>query len=279
MTKIIKKMVCVVIISFSIYLGFAGYRQYDYNQGYARALIRTIRSFDDEGLYKLLDKRKNMDSTPFKLFFLINDSDNANPLQEAASLGNYSAVVALVEAGADVNFINPTTQFTPLLDALWSYNPTRITIANYLVDHGADVHYSITKQGVGNALAESISYYGVSMVESYDFFLRMISLDSNPYIYVSPGNIFLKSAFDKHKLVMVYLLENEMFDVNTVNEEGFSALMFLARFTITEINIEMVNILLEHGADKTLVNEDGMTAYDYASETGNAELINLLRYE
>lgn len=272
-------MVCVVIISFSNYLGFAGYRPYDYNQGYSRALIRTIRSFDDEGLYKLLDKRKNMDSTPKKLAIFILDDWNRNPLQEAATIGNYNAVVALVEAGANVNFINSITIRTPLIDSLRSSEVNRFLIANYLVDHGADVNYSITKHGIGNALAESISYYGVSMVESYDFFLRMISLDSNPYIYVSPGNIFLKSAFDKHKLVMVYLLENEMFDVNAVNEEGFSALMFLARFTIDELNIEMVNILLEHGADKTLVNEDGMTAYDYALETGNVELINLLRYE
>jgi ankyrin repeat protein len=41
----------------------------------------------------------------------------------------------------------------------------------------------------------------------------------------------------------------------------------------------MVNILLEYGADKTLVNEDGMTAYDYALETGSTELIELLRFE
>ncbi|MCU0104552.1 ankyrin repeat domain-containing protein [Acholeplasma vituli] len=200
-------------------------------------------------------------------------------MQEAAAVGNYNAVVALVEAGANVIFINSITKRTPLIDALESYEVNRFLIANYLVDQGADVHHSITKHGIGNALAESIFYYGVSMKESYDFFQRMISLDGNPYIYVSPGNILLKSAFEKHKLVMVYLLENDLFDVNVVNKAGFSALMFLARFTIDELNIEMVNILLEYDADKTLVNEDGMTAYDYALETGNPKLIELLRFE
>ncbi|MCU0104551.1 hypothetical protein N7603_02655 [Acholeplasma vituli] len=73
MTKIIKKIVCVVIISFSIYLGFAGYRQYDYNQGDPRALIRAIRRFDDEALNKLIDNPKNMDSTPKKLAIFILD--------------------------------------------------------------------------------------------------------------------------------------------------------------------------------------------------------------
>ena len=278
MNKTLKVVLSIILICSISYLSIVGYQHYDYNQGYSQALIKAIRDFDDEELNRLLENPKNIDSTP-SLRIFINDSSNANPLEEAAFIGNYNAVVALVEAGANVNFINPTTDFTPLLSALITSKSNRITIANYLIDHGADEHHQPNQGGFGNALAESISYYGIEMTESYEFFLRMIDLGCDPYVKVSPGNIFFKSAIEKNKLVMVYLLENDMFDVNVVSKEGYSALMFVSRFTIKDINIEMVNILLEYGADKTLVNEDGMTAYDYALETGNTELIELLRFE
>lgn len=278
MNKTLKVVLSIILICSIGYLSIVGYQHYDYNQGYSQALIKAIRDFDDEELNRLLENPKNIDSTP-SLRIFINDSSNANPLEEAAFIGNYNAVVALVEAGANVNFINPTTDFTPLLSALITSKSNRITIANYLIDHGADVHHQPNQGGFGNALAESIDYYVIEMTESYEFFQRMINLGCDPYVKVSPGNIFLKSAIEKNKQVMVYLLENDMFDVNVVSKEGYSALMFVSRFTIKDINIEMVNILLEYGADKTLVNEDGMTAYDYALETGNTELIELLRFE
>lgn len=276
MNKTLRKVLFIVLLTTSIYLCFIGYKQYEYNQGYAKSLIRAIQAFDDETLDKLLDNPKNIDSTPRKLAIFILDDDNRNPLQEAAYVGNYYAVVALIEAGANVNFINPITNFTPLLSTLISNKPNRILIANYLIDSGADVHHSPNKGGFGNALGESIGYYGLEMEESYTLFLRLINLGCDPYVRVNPNNIFLKSAMVRNKLVMVYLLENDIFDVNVVNDDGYSALMFLARFRIEEINIEMVNILLSYGADKTLKNEDGMTAYDFALETGNAELIELL---
>ncbi|MDG0889298.1 ankyrin repeat domain-containing protein [Paracholeplasma manati] len=278
MNKIVKVVLCIILISSVIYLSIIGYRHYDYNQGYAQALIREIRDFDDEALNKLLENPKNIDSTP-SLRILINDSSNANPLEEAAFIGNYNAVVALVEAGANVNFINPTTDFTPLLNALYSNKPDQILIANYLIDHGADVHYSTNSNGNISVLEESINYYGIDMEESYSLFLRLISLDCDPYVKTGLGNIFLKSALEKNKLVMVYLLENEMFDINGVGYKGYSALMLLSLRNIDELVIEMVNILLEYGADKTLVSEEGLTAYDYALETGNTELIELLRFE
>ena len=279
MNKILKVVLSVILIGSIGYLSIVGYQHYDYNQGYSQALIKAIRDFDDEALNKLLENPKNIDSTPKKLGIFILDDWNRNPLQEAAAIGNYNAVVALVEAGANVNYINSNSKRTPLIDALRSSEVNRFSIATYLVENGADINYSITINGVGNALAESISYYGIEMTESYEFFLRMIDLGCDPYVKVSPGNIFLKSAIEKNKLVMVYLLENDMFDVNVVSKEGYSALMFVSRFTIKDINIEMVNILLEYGADKTLVNEDGMTAFDYALETGSTELIELLRFE
>jgi|GEM_PF-3840041 len=278
MNKILKVVLSVILICSVGYLSIVGYQHYDYNQGYAQALIRAIRDFDDEKLNRLLEKPKNIDSTS-DIRILILDGDNHNPLQEAAAIGNYNAVVALVEAGANVNFINPTTDFTPLLSALITSKSNRITIANYLIDHGADVHHKPNQGGTGNALAESIDYVGIDIEESYALFLRLINLGCDPYVRTNPGNIFLKSAASGNKLIMVYLMENDLFDVNVLNDGGYSALMYLARVYLGQVTLDMIQILIDYGANKTLVNEDGMTAFDYALETGNTELIELLRFE
>ena len=279
MNKILKVVLSIILVSSVIYLSIIGYQHYDYNQGYAQALIRAIHDFDDEALNKLLENPKNIDSTPKKLGIFILDDWNRNPLQEAAAIGNYNAVVALVEAGANVNFINHRSEMSPLMDSLMNYETNRIIIANYLIDQGADVHFTTSQIGLGNTLSASIRYSNIEMEESYSLFLRLISLGCDPYVRTGLGNIFLKSALEKNKLVMVYLLENEMFDINSVGYKGYSALMLLSLRDIDELTIEMVNILLTYGADKTLVSEEGLTAYDYALETGNTELIELLRFE
>ena len=278
MNKTLKVVLSIILICSIGYLSIVGYQHYDYNQGYSQALIKAIRDFDDEELNRLLENPKNIDSTP-SLRIFINDSSNANPLEEAAFIGNYNAVVALVEAGANVNFINPTTDFTPLLSALITSKSNRITIANYLIDHGADVHHKPNQGGTGNALAESIDYVGIDIEESYALFLRLINLGCDPYVRTNPGNIFLKSAASGNKLIMVYLMENDLFDVNVLNDGGYSALMYLARVYLGQVTLDMIQILIDYGANKTLVNEDGMTAFDYALETGNTELIELLRFE
>ena len=277
MNKILKVVLSVILICSVGYLSIVGYQHYDYNQGYAQALIRAIRDFDDEKLNRLLENPKNIDSTS-DIRILILDGDNHNPLQEAAAIGNYNAVVALVEAGANVNFINPTTDFTPLLSALITSKSNRITIANYLIDHGADVHHKPNQGGTGNALAESIDYVGIDIEESYALFLRLINLGCDPYVRTNPGNIFLKSAASGNKLIMVYLMENDLFDVNVLNDGGYSALMYLARVYLGQVTLDMIQILIDYGANKTLVNEDGMTAFDYALETGNTELIVHVKY-
>ena len=56
-----------------------------------------------------------------------------------------------------------------------------------------------------------------------------------------------------------FLLDQGRFDVNETYY-GRTALMFAAR----DSTLEMVQLLLDYGADKSIKDDDGMTAYDYA---------------
>lgn len=48
-------------------------------------------------------------------------------------------------------------------------------------------------------------------------------------------------------------------DVNAVNNEGTSALMFAARFN----HQELAKLLMQNGISTTLMDQDGKTAIDY----------------
>lgn len=116
---------------------------------------------------------------------------------------------------------------------------------------------------------------------------------------------FMVAAFNGHTSVLQYLLEEgaklEGKDVNgrtalmyassgpfegavafllkqgaEVNEqgtlEGFTALMTAA----SEGLVEIVRLLLVHGADPTLVDQDGDTAASFATQNGHSEVVALL---
>jgi len=57
------------------------------------------------------------------------------------------------------------------------------------------------------------------------------------------------------------------------NDEHFTALMFAA----AEGQKEVVSTLLKHGADKSLLDEDGESAYDFAVANGHAAVAALLK--
>ncbi len=71
----------------------------------------------------------------FRYNELVGTSGGFTPLQFAARQGFAEVVKVLVEAGADVNQLNPGDQSTPMLVAVINGH---FDIAKYLLDHGAD---------------------------------------------------------------------------------------------------------------------------------------------
>ena len=69
-----------------------------------------------------------------------------------------------------------------------------------------------------------------------------------------------------------FLLDQGRFDVNETYY-GRTALMYAARNSTPE----MVQLLLDYGADKSIKDDDGMTAYDYAVKKEKHDIANLLK--
>jgi hypothetical protein len=80
---------------------------------------------------------------------------------------------------------------------------------------------------------------------------------------------------NNHSLVCQYLLDNDFFDVNdVVDEYGATALIVAAK--APNETFGACKVLLENGADQTLKDNFGKTAYDYAVKNGHKRLIDLL---
>jgi ankyrin repeat protein/ketosteroid isomerase-like protein len=80
----------------------------------------------------------------------------ATALHKACQGGSLEVVTALVEAGAFVDAVAPTTGHTPLMDALWFKFPE---IAKYLLDQGAGLNLS--------------THYGFSLKEHFEYELNV----------------------------------------------------------------------------------------------------------
>lgn len=61
-------------------------------------------------------------------------------------------------------------------------------------------------------------------------------------------------------------------DANAVQEAGYTALMAAAMHGQSEL----VELLLAHGADRTMTSEDGRSAADFAREGGHQAVVDLL---
>lgn len=90
---------------------------------------------------------------------------------------------------------------------------------------------------------------------------------------VSPLMMAGKQASEKRLLALGA-------DPNATHAHGHNALMwmFISLFLKAE-TVSLVKLLLEFGADKTIKDNDGRTAFDHASNRGDAACMKLLMIE
>ena len=65
------------------------------------------------------------------------------------------------------------------------------------------------------------------------------------------------------------ILDSGLININAQDEHGWTVLMFSCKYSRDSTN-DMVNLLLDKGADMNLINKRGYTALKYAVEFSNA---------
>jgi ankyrin repeat protein len=167
-----------------------------------------------------------------------------------ASLGNSKDVVqTLIDAGANIHILNNVRE-TPLhLSATWN----KIENVKLLLKAGLDIN---SKNRFGKTpLFEAVSGFG--SVELIQF---MINSGADVHTVSNRGTALLHMAVtDKKNKIDVLISAGA--NVNVLDRDLDTPLMYA---TNAGAEVENILALLKAGADKTLKNSRGKTAYDYA---------------
>ena len=203
------------------------------------------------------------------------------PLGLACDLGDIETVRQLLKKGAITKYIPGTT---PVINCvLWEYNKGDLELIKLLIEHGAspaepEVDYqkefSPPIVSAAGLLPSWKKKTPGAEEEVTEIFKLLESMGGNIYDVSLYGKTTLILAAQGNNLMLLkYLVEEKHMDINHQTISGWTALMAAAWFDETN---ERVKYLLEHGADKTIVNNYGQTALDVAIEKGIQENIDLL---
>ena len=208
-------------------------------------------------------------------------------LQIALGNNDIEGLTLVLQKGADANKLPGNTDMTSLMLAETQ------EIAKLLLENGADPL-------VNDANGQNLLHYAVSKENAIDLIPMYVSLgvainarDHNDYTPISLAILYFEetSAFDSQQVFVgnennqsddtkfipnphktLKTLVKSGADLNSFNQYGYTLLMDC----VTQNNSELVKILLELGADKTIQNQHGETAKDIAYKSGRRQIYQLL---
>ena len=224
----------------------------------------------------------------FERLFLILDIPQRlrSPLLTACEYGNVQAVEELLENGAD-----PDTSlfgWNALENAVHSHcsEKNRYNIIRLLVNYGANVNAFCSSQKDGEIIWSLPGKIRFTTDEQEIYYLEqtILLLASNGSVLLSSGNWSLihhiapfNDCVFMEKIIYEYDLKKYINDQTTIL--GYSPLICsIVLFKGKESDHkEMIKLLLREGADVSLKDSKGKTAYDYAIENGYYELAELIK--
>jgi ankyrin repeat protein len=276
----------VLLISFCLIIGgvaLIGVNYYN-NQHYAKSLISSINDDDYEQVKTLLDSSNgNVNSVHIWNTMwqkVVKEKPILTPLQVACERGNYDIIKLLLENGADANKIH-STEDSPLEITCKMGNEKRLEIVRLLVDYGATLTSDKRNMFVNYKHQKYQSYVMLIVVETdYEDTISLIEYFESRGEQIdkmySQGSLLHYACHVGNSSVIKYLVSERGLDINANNQNGATPLIVYT-YPSKHKGIEGLNFLLENGADKSVRDNAGMTAYDRAIKNGDTEFAELLK--
>ena len=249
------------------------------NYYYAKKLVSAIRDQNIAAVQEILRKKPTCINTypsivPKRLHF----NRICFPLTVACAKDNLELVTILLENGADPNC---NDGLTPLSVTYSQKRSNWYAMSLTLLEHGASLNYitdysggklsvlqDIVRVRAGGALPGYEPENGDEVKSAFFYALENCDHQMVDWVWVMHNSV----SSDRIEIVK-FLLDQGYCDVNDVST-GMSFLMFATR----DSTLEMVQLLLDYGADKTFRSpDDGKTAYDYAIEKGHMEIAEMVK--
>ena len=251
------------------------------NYYYSKKLISAIREENIIAVQQIIDKKpiciNTYPSITSKWWHSAMNWRVCYPLNEACGTGNIELIELLIENGADVNC---NDGLTPLSITYNSKVDNWYEISQILIKNGASLDYITDYSGGKSSVLQDIVQVrsGAALPgykpESKEDVIKAFNyaLENCDHNNVNWMRVLQHSVSNDRIEIVKLLLDQKYCDVNDMTV-GVTALMFAAR----DSTIEMVQLLLDYGADKNIKSSNGKTAYDYAVERGFMELAELLK--
>jgi ankyrin repeat protein len=191
---------------------------------------------------------------------------DAADLHAAAQRGDLAAVRALLAAGADPDAADATGRTAVTAAAFGGH----AAVVRALVDAGADVDRQ------DDTRANAVLSTGVTG----DVAVLREVLRGAPDLTITNrygGVAIIPAAERGHVALVRELLATTTIDVDHVNDLGWTAL--LETVILGDggpAHVEILGLLLDAGADRSIADGDGVTALEHARRKGHAELADLL---
>lgn len=253
----------LIVIMFSFFL----YRYWTMGK-----LVDAISQNDQAAFDKRLPLVMDLNALPYpSALYAFAQENGRTPLQKACEVGNLYMVTRLVEEGADVNATSNRAPFSPLMFAVMSESEANLDIVQFLIQNGADVTYR-KKDGKDALYQLAIARGSVPHTEAI---LDLLVQNGGKLSYAyNRGTLLNEAAFAGNKKVISHLLTTYEMDCNVGASQRTALIHYCLSYRPT---IETIQLFLDCGADKTRIDEDGKTAYDYAVERGYTDVAELLK--
>jgi ankyrin repeat protein len=187
-------------------------------------------------------------------------------LHTAASMGDLDAIRKLAAEEGDINARDERGR-TPLMAAT---RANQVEAFRQLLELGADVDLQDDMRD------NPFLYAGAEGL--LDILKLANEAGADPTIRNRYGGVAIIPAAEKGHLDNVrYLLEHTNVDVNHINNLGWTAL--LEAIVLTDggpVHQEIIAALIEHGADVTIPDGDGVTPLQHARNRGYTEIAAIL---
>lgn len=202
----------------------------------------------------------------------VNQADkNGNTVfMNAAAGGELAIVKQIFPLVKDINAANQAGE-TALMQAVQSNSAD---VIEFLLANKADVN-ATDKKGNGLAYYLIQSYKPVRPGQKDEFATRLDLVQQAGYNLGAPqknGNTIYHNAAAKNDVKLFQLLAGVKVDVNARNQEGITA---LHRAALVAKNAEVLRLLVDKGADRTLTTDFEETAFDLASENESLQAANV----
>ncbi|HXX79790.1 MAG TPA: ankyrin repeat domain-containing protein [Ktedonobacteraceae bacterium] len=196
----------------------------------------------------------------------MNTNTLNDQLLQAAQRADKEAVLTLLQQGADIN-VRDAQGRTPVMIATYQHNTDMVQT---LLQAGADVN--IRDNNKANPLLHSAAMGWLDILQ--------IAIDAHADTTLTNrfGGISIIPASERgHVEIVRALLTRTNINVNHINNLGWTALLeAIILSNGGQAHQQIVQLLVDHGADVNLADRDGVTPLQHARERGFTEIEHIL---